>query len=537
MEKNSRNVVHIGGSHGLGKVKRNDISRQTPDRDAFKDATNSSIIVNTPYSLAYLTKVVQESSVVQQCIDAMVINVASNGYGIAPTDPTKTLDEVDPVELDTLHSYIEYANPNQSLADLMCLLKSDYETYGYSYREVIRSRNGKVSGFRHAPAYNIRLLKDSEGYIPVTKTINRGGRRTTIREFRLFRRYIQEISSINDTKTTLGKGSNRVYFKEFGDPRRMNYKNGRYQTDDYPVSDADLATEILHEKMISPDAYGIPTYASALPAILGAREAEEVNLNYFEDNTMPPAMITVSGGRLTKTSFEELDDLLTKGGYGKDRQHKMILVEALAESSGLEEGKTVSINVERLTDTRQSDGLFSDYEEAAAKKIRSLYRIPEAVLGIGGSNFANANSSIHIAETQVFQPSRNMHDNFWNLNIINSPEGLGLKTVKLQSKSMQVTESGEIVKAVSTLTVSGAITPRKATKVAKNDLGMDIDQYPEAGEDGYEDWMDKPLSLTVRSNRENLTEVEPRESEASPEAKDKVQGETGVTPDPENSEK
>lgn len=533
-ETNSRNVVHIGAT-GIGKrTKRADVSRQTPDAEAFKSAPNSISIISTPYSLQYLTEVLQQSSITQQCIDSMIVNVASTGFTIVPTDADKTIDDVDQLELDTLRSYIDYANPNQTLTELNELLKSDYESYGYSFREVIRSKNGKVSVIRHAPAYNIRIMTDSEGYVEVTKTVNRGGKRNTVKEQILFKRYIQELSSVANQEIITGKNGGRVYFKEFGDPRRMDYRNGRYQTDDYLIENQYLATEILHEKQISPDAYGIPKWVAALPSILGTRESEEVNLNYFEDNTVPPAMLTVSGGRLTQNSFQALEETLSGSGFGKDRAHKMMLVEAISESDGLEGSGNVTINLEKLADVRQSDGLFEKYESSAQRKVQSLFRLPPVLLGLDSGNYANANTSIHVAETQVFQPDRRKHDDFWNLNLVNHQDGLGLKTVKLQSKSMAVTESDQVVKALATLNTSGAITPRKSTQISRDILGIDLPQYPDVGAEGWEDWMDQPLALSTRKTTENLPETADRPSEASPEEKLKIQEETGDTPPPEH---
>lgn len=531
--EDSRNVVHIGSNKLGEKAKRADISRQTPDEDAFKSAPNSISIVPTPYSLATLTEVVQQSSITKQCIDTMIVNVASNGFIVVPTDPDRDIDDADKTEIETLNSFIEYANPNQNMTSLNELLKSDYETYGYSFREVIRSRNGKVSVIRHAPAYNIRLLTDSEGYVEVNKTVVRGGRRTTVRELRLFKRYIQELSSVSASKQVLSKGSGRVYFKEFGDPRKMDYRNGRYETEDYKIENKYLATEIMHEKQISPDAYGVPKWVAALPAILGTRESEEVNLDYFENNTVPPALITVSGGRLTQKSFESINTLLSGDGFGKDRAHKMVLVEAIAESNGLEDGGNVQIKLEKLTDVRQSDGLFSEYESGAQKKVQSLFRLPPILLGLDTGNYANANTSIHTAETQVFQPDRRKHDDFWNLNLINHPDGLGLKTVKLQSKSMEITESAEVVKAMATLNVAGAVTGRAAVDIARDVLGLDIPQYPEKDEEGWEDWMDKPLAMATRTTTGNLPEDKNRPSEAAPEEKMKNQETEGETKPPE----
>jgi len=543
-DDNSRNVVHIGSQKLGRKTKRADVSRQTPDEEAFKaNVANSLSIIPTPYSLQQLTVIVQQSSITRQCIDSMVTNTAANGFMIVPMDDSTTIDDSDKGEIDTLNSYIQYANPTQSLSTLSELLANDYETYGYSFREVIRSRNNRISGLRHAPAFNIRILHDSAGYVEVIRKVTRGGRRTTIRELRLFKKYIQQLAAVGtqaSIDTSNGRGLEQIYFKEFGDPRRMDYRNGKYQDDikdGYIVEDKHLATEILHERQISPDAYGIPIYTAALPAILGTRESEMVNLDYFENNTVPPAMLTVSGGRLTQNSFQALDDLLTGKGLGKDRAHQMLLIEAIAETNGLDDNSTVQINLEKLTDVRQSDGLFKEYEQSSAEKVRSLYRIPPILLGLSSGNYSNSTLAIHTAETQVFEPSRSRHDDFWNMNLVNHPEGLNLQTVKLKSKSMSLTESSEVVKAMATVNVSGGLTPRTAVQLSRDVLGMDIPQYPERGEENYEEWMDTPTPLSTRSADGNKPEAEGRESEASPEYKMKNQEENGVTKEPENSEK
>jgi capsid portal protein len=89
-------------------------------------------------------------------------------------------------------------------------------------------------------------------------------------------------------------------------------------------------------------------------------------------------ILSVAGGRLTSQSFRELEKAVTKQSIGKDRQHKILLIEAVPEREGLDEkGATVQLKVDKLTDVRQSDGLFSEYDRANQDKIRSSgYRLP-----------------------------------------------------------------------------------------------------------------------------------------------------------------
>ena len=49
------------------------------------------------------------------------------------------------------------------------------------------------------------------------------------------------------------------------------------------------ATEILHFRVHNPrSAYGVPRWIGNLLAVLGSRQAEEVNFLYFENKSVPP---------------------------------------------------------------------------------------------------------------------------------------------------------------------------------------------------------------------------------------------------------
>ena len=236
-----------------------------------------------------------------------------------------------------------------------------------------------------------------------------------------------------------------------------------------------------------------------LPSVLGSREAEAVNLRYFEDNTVPPMIMTVAGGRLTRSSFHELKQLLERQGVGRERQNKILLLEAVPEITDLEGKGTVQLKIEKLTDTRPSDGLFKEYDDANMAKVRSSFRLPPVVLGQSQDvTFATANVSAYLAETQVFQPERGGHDEFLNKRFVNHPLGLNLKTVKLVSKGPSITNPEEVVKSMTALNVMGGITPRKAIDMANESLLLSIPQYPEKDEEGYEEWMDVPISIGQR---------------------------------------
>jgi len=466
-----------------GKAARNDTSRQVRPEDTFQDAVIAEKVLQTPYPMDVLATIREQSNILPQCIEAMVTNIAKYGFRIAPIAEGATIDSD---EEELLKSFCASANTEESLSTVHSSTVDDYEHYGFGFYEVIRNQKGEVSLIKNLPSFNTRLTKKDETLVTVRKDVYRGGKRSTVIERRRFRKYVQVI------------GTTKVYFKEMGDPRDMDYRTGEYARQGR-IAAKNRATEVMHRRQRSEDGYGVPRWIAQLPSIFGSREAEEVNLRYFEDNTVPPMMISVAGGRLTRESYEKLNKLLAAKGVGKDRQNQIILVEAIPESSGLEEKGSISLKVDKLTDARQSDGLFSDYDDANIAKIRSSFRLPPVAVGMSeNTTFASAQVSAYISETQVYLPERMGHDEFLNKNLVNHPNGLNLKTCKLESKGPTVTNPDQIVRTLTAVNVMGGVTPRSSIDMVNETLQLSLPQYPEPNTEGWEEWMDMPMPLSQK---------------------------------------
>ena len=267
-----------------------------------------------------------------------------------------------------------------------------------------------------------------------------------------------------------------------------------------------------------------------LPSILGSRESEEVNLRYFEDNTIPPMFLTVAGGRLTQQSYKDLRSILDAQKVGKERQNQVVLLEAIPERDSLEDGGTVTLKIDKMTDARQGDGLFSQYDEANQSKVMASFRL--APINIGKSadhNYATAQIAMFVAESQVYGPERRAHDEWFNKRLVNNPIGLGLHTVQLRSRAPSITNPEMIVKSLTALNVMGGLTPRSAQALVFSLLRIEEGTYPLPGEDGYGEWMDQPLPLSLKSR-----EGKPTADDGDQAAKDGdtryVEGEGDVVP-------
>ncbi|MCF1459438.1 MAG: hypothetical protein LPH21_18395 [Shewanella sp.] len=322
--------------------KRNDragVSEQTEDAFSMAEGLVETC-VRPPYDVENLCGIFDRSNVLRQCVDAMVVNTSAYGYRIVATDPDI---DIDPNERAMLSSFINYANPDEALETVRSNTVEDMERIGFGFMECFRNNSGGLSHVRYLKSRFVRATPKGKP-VTVIREMLRGNTRVDVTTRTAFRRYVM---SVNGKKT---------YFKEFGDPRRMSYKTGKFDGEGGKrVRASEAATELLHFRQKSDDIYGIPKWVHQMPSILGSREAEECNFQYFEDNMIPSAILTVAGGKLTSQSFRELNEVLTSEELGKSRQNKIILLEAVPEKDGLEDGGSVTIKLDKLTDSRPSD--------------------------------------------------------------------------------------------------------------------------------------------------------------------------------------
>lgn len=440
------------------------------------------LIIPPPYNVEGLFRYISESNMLKQCIRSYVVNTAGTGWEVVPLNKKVTVDED---ERDELEAICDLANSEESLSTVVKKAIAHREAVGFGFIEVIRDISGRPTLLRHASSLHMRLGHKSQTEVLVKFDLPRGARSATVKEFRKFRRFLQLIA-----------GRMR-YFKEFGDPRDLNADTGLFE-DEQGYQPGNSATEIIHLKRDSNEPYGEPQWINQLPNIIGSREAEEVNMRYFEDNTVPAGMLTVAGGRLTAQSHQNLTNLLA-GGIGNKNQSKIVLIEAVGEQDSLDaKGTPIQMKVERLADQRPSDGLFKDYDEANQAKVRSSFRLPSVAVGMANEhNFATANVAMFAAESQVFAPERNETDELLNNTLVRSRAGMRMRTVKLASRTPPITSPEGQIKTMTALNVMGALTPRKAQKLANTLLQIEIEEYPKKGEADYEDWMDKPMALNM----------------------------------------
>lgn len=412
-----------------------------------------------------------------------------DGVGI-PTDEEIEAKKAELVlamrmEKAALEHFFDNATEDQSFVSMRRKLRQDLEVQGNGYLEVLRNGAGEIAEFVYLPAFTMRLtpLDREPTTVPARKKVSDIAFEVVHKRKHL-RRYVQVLEG------------RAVVFKEFGDRRVVSSKSGK----PYPTVEAlqlaeegaHPATEVVHFKVHSPrSAYGIPRWIGALLAVLGSRQAEEVNYLYFENKSIPPMALLVNGGRLREESINRLRDYMENEIKGKKNFHKMLILEAdySGHAAGSGEGSgRMSIDLRPLTDAQQKDALFKDYDERNMDKVGMAFRLPRLLRGdIRDFNRASAEAALDFAEQQVFQPEREEFDFIMNRKVL--PE-LGVRFWRFESNAPAVKDPAQLSAMIKDLVGVGVLTPEEGRELAQGVFNKELAKVDAP-------WVKQPLALTL----------------------------------------
>lgn len=418
-------------------------------------------ITEPPYNFAALLRMTQENAMLRQCIEALVTNVEGHGYRMVYVGPDGG-EEGDAAvkELEALEGFFDTPNDSYSLIELRTRCRWDLESLGNAYIEVARNKKGEITAAWHIPAHLVRLTNVDIESTPVkAKMIRKTGVIEQVIQ-KHFRRFVQLV------------GTKKVYFKEFGDPRVVDPKDGKVNE---AVGHEDSATEIIHLRLYNPaSAYGLPRWITQVPSIKGSRQAELTNLEYFSDNAIPAMMILVSGGTVDQTSVDAVENHI-QGARGRKAQNRIVVLEAKGDEHAAAENGTIAppkIEVKSLQGDRQGDALFQEYEKDCHSKVRSAFRLPPIFVGLSEDyTYATAKTSFEVAESQVFGPERGIMDDVINRKLLSTWE---VKNWQFRSNPPRISDPEEMLKAVETFNATGAMTPNTAIGLANELFDLDI---------------------------------------------------------------
>jgi PBSX family phage portal protein len=430
-----------------------------------------------PYGL--LLKAAKGNSALNQCIDAYVVNIESYGYQLEFIGPPgkENLPRFQ-AEKNLALDFLDNCSDEGSLRQIRERRRRDIEYLGVGYLEIGRDIAGRPRFINHAPTVNLRKTKKDREATPYTRLVRSADGTVMKKEgTKRFRRYVQ-----------IAPNGGRVYFKEFGDPRSIDPKTGLVNAN---LAIENQATEIIEEELYSPGTrYGQPRWIGALADMLGIRESEIVNLNFFRENAIPAMAVLISGGALTEESYDRVVNVIN-AAKGSDAMNRIMILEAAADDSVGDADKAPPaprIDMKPMINDRQSDGLFKEYQLSAKRKIRSSMRLPALYPGDTDEDTkATAQSGMRVAEGQVFAPERSKFDDFINQKILPS---LGIVNWKFRTLGPSVYDPDTLSVMIDRFGRQGAMTPNILIRIANQVLDVQIPPVDDK-------WGDVPFTYTM----------------------------------------
>jgi PBSX family phage portal protein len=465
-------------------------SNAAPDPFSYSNAASGDVIAGfgpivPSYQFNHLARLVQNSNTLRQCIEAYVVNIESYGHMLEyiGEEGSEKAPDVQ-AEKVMLENFLSLCSPDASLKEIRERTRWDFETIGNRFFEISRDLAGRIIMFDHLPGTTMRrTIREVEQTEVILQVPNPADPSQMIVKtaFQHFCRYVQ-ISYTNHIY-------HKTYFKEFGDPRSIDPKTGE-ENPALPIEDQ--ATECLMLSLYTPgQIYGLPRWIGQLPSILGSRESEMVNLNFFRENAIPAMAVLISGGALTQESFEVIDAYIN-ALKGTAAMNRILVLEASGDDTSGSTDHSVSaprIDMKPMISERQQDGLFKDYDQANQQKIRSSFRLPPIYAGRAEDyTRASAFASVVTAEQQIFGPERQSFDDLMNNKILRTYRP---RYWRFKSVGVPLADPDSLATMLTTLDSTGALTPNAVIKIANKILDIDIKPVTEA-------WGDYPWAAVMQ---------------------------------------
>lgn len=461
------------------RVVKSEITTQINENEAF----NAGDWIEPPTDLRGYKELVNNSAILPQCIRAYKNNIAGFGIGVRYKKDVEETEEM-AAEFQKAEEIIELFTLEQDTKEVFEAIIEARETYGIAYLEIIRNIAGEIVQIEFInDTVSIRKTQPLEPYINHTYFYNGN---EVVRK-KKFRKYKQVI------------GGKTVYFKEFGDSRIMDKRDGRYVEKNEMLNIDYQANEII-EFAIGTKPYGEVRWLGQILGVDGSRKAERLNNNYFENGRHTPLMIIVKGGTLTDESFNKLQMYMNdiKGEAG---QHAFLLLETEGADGRVDfdAKEKPNIEIKDMANILQKDELFQEYMDNNRRKVQSAFQLPDLYVGYTTDfNRATALTAQEVTEKQVFQPERNSLAWVLNNKLLNSYQ---FKYVEIFFKEPNITNPDDIYKVLSVCSRAGGLTPNKAKEIIYN-------AYGQTSEDYKGDWGNVPLAYSDSIKAEGEPEID-----------------------------
>ena len=476
------------------KIMGNSIGQSKQIDDIFNEFYSQGYIIQPEVNIEALSRITENSDILSVCIEAYKNNIVGFGtildYNFDYKEE-KSKNKIADEDWSKYELFLKYCNFDERFTGVLKKFIEDRERIGYGTIECIADEVGEISEIQHIPSHTVRLCKESEA-IEVEEIITDSkGNERKIKRWKKFKKFIQMV------------GSKQVYFKELGDPRKLNRFTGEYLNEGEEININDEANSIIFDNIYCPyTPYGLPRYIGALVKMMGSRSADELNFNYFEGGRHIPLAIVVENGQLTQDSIDSL-----AGAKGTEAQHKYLILEAEAFDNefSMEDSKSnVKIHFEKLAEIMQDDALFLEYLKDNRDIVRSSFRLAPIYTGdTQDFNRATAETAKQVTEEQTFEPLREDLADLLNKKLMKE---LNIKYVELKLKGPKTTDDTEIAKALTPYIAGGVATPNMLLDSLSKLLGKEFEPITD-------EWGDIPLQIYLANkninNKQQIEEQNP----------------------------
>jgi PBSX family phage portal protein len=385
--------------------------------------------------------------------------------------------------------FFDYCTSGYSFEELRARKRKELEETGNAFWEVSRNGLGEIARFSHLPVQTMRLLTlhtaldttEVESLVPISPI-----RFERVTETRTFRRYAQ-LAAMSVSISTSSVGA---YFKSFGDPRVMSSRTGKYfKTEDelrqIEGPAAKPATEVIHFSIFdSTSPYGVPRWIGNLMSLLGTQAAEYVNFSYFDNKSVPPMALLVSGGRLSKPSTERIESFVENHLKGRANFHKILIIEAVPhKSASTGQEAPIKLTLVPLIAAQQRDGQFLLYARMNRMTTRQSMRMYASEMGSAADEQAGRETE----EEQVYQPERQIFDSLINREIM--PE-IGAVLWRFVSNAPVTRDPMKMSTIGATMTRAGILSINEGRELAGDVFNREYPARPEK-------WANQPMAVTL----------------------------------------
>lgn len=108
-----------------------------------------------------------------------------------------------------------------------------------------------------------------------------------------------------------------------------------------------------------------------MAGLVGARNAEETNCLYFNNKSIPPLAILISGATVSKETIDEIRDTIASDIHGVKNFHRALIIQATSSNDALSAG-TAKVELKPLMQI--SEGQFMVYIEKNAAIVKTSSR-------------------------------------------------------------------------------------------------------------------------------------------------------------------